>query len=90
MSGYDGPFINYSLMDDIEQIVDAGVLQEVNNDPTYGDRHLSQLYKMVEAMDDAEIYTVIRSAVDNHKETLQKSLEYINTMIMEGEEHGEN
>lgn len=90
MSGYDGPFINYSLMDDIEQIVDAGVLQEVNNDPTYGDRHLSQLYKMVEAMDDAEIYTIIRSAVDNHKETLQKSLEYINTMIMEGEEHGEN
>lgn len=85
MSGYDGPFINYSLMDDIEQIVDAGVLQEVNNDPTYGDRHLSQLYKMVEAMDDAEIYTIIRSAVDNHKETLQKSLEYINTIIMEGE-----
>ena len=90
MSGYDGPFINYSLMDDIEQIVDAGVLQEVNNDPTYGDRHLSQLYKMVEAMDDAEIYTIIKAAVDNHKETLQKSLEYINTMIMEGEEHGEN
>lgn len=85
MSGYDGPFINYSLMDDIEQIVDAGVLQEVNDDPTYGDRHLSQLYKMVEAMDDAEIYTIIRSAVDNHKETLQKSLEYINTIIMEGE-----
>ncbi len=85
MSGYDGPFINYSLMDDIEQIVDAGVLQEVNNDPTYGDRHLSQLYKMVEAMDDAEIYTIIKSAVDNHKETLQKSLEYINTIIMEGE-----
>lgn len=84
MSGYDGPFINYSLMDDIEQIVDAGVLQEVNNDPTYGDRHLSQLYKMVEAMDDAEIYTIIRSAADNHKETLQKSLEYINTIIMEG------
>lgn len=90
MSGYDGPFINYSLMDDIEQIVDAGVLQEVNDDPTYGDRHLSQLYKMVKAMDDAEIYTIIKSAVDNHKETLQKSLEYINTMIMEGEEHGEN
>ena len=90
MSGYDGPFINYSLMDDIEQIVDAGVLQEVNNDPTYGDRHLSKLYHLVEAMDDAEIYTIIRSAVDNHKETLQKSLEYINTMIMEGEEHGEN
>lgn len=88
MSGYDGPFINYSLMDDIEQIVDAGVLQEVNNDPTYGDRHLSMLYKMVEAMDDAEIYTIIKSAVDNHKETLQKSLEYINTIIMEGEEHG--
>lgn len=90
MSGYDGPFINYSLMDDIEQIVDVGVLQEVNNDPTYGDRHLSMLYHLVEAMDDAEIYTIIRSAVDNHRETLQKSLEYINTMIMEGEEHGEN
>lgn len=88
MSGYDGPFINYSLMDDIEQIVDAGVLQEVNNDPTYGDRHLSMLYKMVEAMDDAEIYTIIKSAVDNHKETLQKSLDYINTIITEGEDHG--
>ena len=90
MSGYDGPFINYSLMDDIEQIVDAGVLQEVNNDPTYGDRHLSMLYFFFNDTATTEIYTIIRSAVDNHKETLQKSLEYINTMIMEGEEHGEN
>lgn len=84
MSAYDGPFINYKLMDDIEQIVDQGVLQEVTDDPTYGDRHLSQLYKMVQAMDPDEIYTIIKSAVDNHKETVQKSLDYINTIITEG------
>ena len=84
MSTYDGPFINYKLMDDIEQIVDQGVLQEVTDDPTYGDRHLSQLYKMVEAMDADEIYTIIKSAVDNHRETVQKSLDYINTIITEG------
>ena len=85
MSAYDGPFINYKLMDDIEQIVDQGVLQEVTDDPTYGDRHLSQLYKMVQAMDPDEVYTIIKSAADNHREILQKSLEYINTKIMEGE-----
>ena len=79
-----GPFINYELMDDIERIVDAKVLQEVNDDPAYGDRHLSKLYKMVEAMDDAEIYTIIKSAVDHHRDTVQKSLDHINTIIMEG------
>ena len=84
MSRYDGPFINYKLMDDIERIVDQGVLQEVTDDPTYGDRHLSQLYKMVQAMDPDEIYTIIKSAVDNHKEIVQKSLDYINTIITEG------
>lgn len=84
MSAYDGPFINYQLLDDIERIVDAGVLQEVTDDPTYGDRHLSQLYKMVQAMDPDEIYTIIKSAVENHKEIVQKSLDYINTMITEG------
>lgn len=84
MSRYDGPFINYKLIDDIERIVDQGVLQEVTDDPTYGDRHLSQLYKMVQAMDPDEIYTIIKSAVDNHKETVQKSLDYINTIITEG------
>ena len=84
MSAYEGPFINYKLMDDIERIVDQGVLQEVTDDPTYGDRHLSQLYKMVQAMDPDEIYTIIKSAVDNHKETVQKSLDYINIIITEG------
>jgi hypothetical protein len=84
MSRYDGPFINYKLIDDIERIVDQGVLQEVTDDPTYGDRHLSQLYKLVQAMDPDEIYTIIKSAVDNHKEIVQKSLDYINTIITEG------
>lgn len=84
MSALDGPFINYKLIDDIERIVDAGVLKEVTDDPIYGDRHLSQLYKMVQAMDEDEIYTIIKSAVDNHRETVQKSLDYINTIITEG------
>lgn len=79
-----GPFINYELMDDIEQIVDAGVLKEVTDDPTYGDRHLSKLYKMVAAMQEDEIYTIIKSACDHHRDTVQKSLEHINTIIMEG------
>ena len=84
MSWDVGPFINYKLMDDIERIVDAGVMQEVSDDPTYEDRHLSKLYKMVAAMDDLEVYTIIKSAVENHKETVQKSLDYINTIITEG------
>lgn len=79
----EGPFINYGLMNDIERIVDAGVLNETSADPSFDERHLSELYRMVSAMDEIEIYVVIRSAVENHRETVVNTLEY-----MEGENDG--
>ena len=81
-------FINYDLIDDIERIVDAGVIQEIATDPGYDERHLSELYRIITAMDDKEIYTVIRSIAENHRETLINTLEHMNNQ-QEGEHNNE-
>lgn len=70
-------FINYDLMNDIERVVDAGVIQEVTSDPSFDERHLSELSRIVMAMDEKEIYTVIKAIVKSHRETLVKTLEDI-------------
>ena len=70
-------FINYDLMNDIERVVDAGVIQEVTSDPSFDERHLSELSRIVTAMDEKEIYTVIKAIVKSHRETLVKTLEDI-------------
>ena len=81
-------FINYDLMNKIERIVDAGVLNEVSSDPTYDERHLSELYRIIANMDEKEIYTAIRSAVKHHRETVVKTLEELQKEAEEGENNG--
>lgn len=83
-------FINYDLMNKIERIVDAGVIQEVSSDPTYDERHLSELFRIVASMDEKEIYTVIRSAVKHHRQTVAKTLEELQKESeQEGEQNGQ-
>ena len=83
-------FINYDLMDHVERIVDAGVIKEVTGDPEYEERHLSELFRIVASMDEKEIYTVIRSAVKHHRQTVAKTLEELQKESeQEGEQNGQ-
>lgn len=84
----NGGFINYDLMNDIERVIDAGVLNDFVDDKTNDERHLSELYRIVSAMDDKEVYTVIKSIVAHHRLVLVTTLEKLNEE--EGEKNGRN
>jgi len=75
-------FINYDLMKDIERVVDAGVINEVGDDTENEERHLSELSRRIAALDQVEVYTVIKSLIKYHRET------FIN--VLEDMERGEN
>ena len=77
-------FINYDLMDKIERVIDSGVIQEVASDPEFDKRHLSELQRIIAAMDEKEIYTVIHALVKHHRELFIRTLE---DMEKEGEKH---
>lgn len=79
MSGY----INYDLMDNIERVVDAGVIKEIGDDKDTEERHLSELARRMAALDEVEAYTVIVTLIKYHRETFIKTLEH-----MEGENNG--
>ena len=71
-------FINYDLVKEVERIIDAGVIKEVASDPKYDERHLSELYRIVAAMDDKEVYTVTKSLAENHRKAFVDALEELN------------
>ena len=69
-------FINYERMDELDRLAQTGFFK----DPTisrFNKRSMSELERLVQAMDEKEIYIVIRAIIDHHREMLVKTLEYL-------------
>lgn len=80
----DEPFVNFSLMKDIQKAADAGIIQlnaPLNNE--YEENHLSELERILKALDEVENFITIKTLVKYHKDLFIRILEYMNK---EGEE----
>ena len=82
----DEPFVNFALMKDIQKAADAGVIHlNAPLDNEYEENHLSELERILKALDEVEDYIAIQTLVKHHKDLFVRILEYMNEK--EGENH---
>ena len=81
MNMKDEPFVNFSLMKDIQRAADAGVIHlNAPLDNEYEENHLSELERILKALDEVEDYIAIETLITHRRELFIKILNY-----MEGE-----
>ena len=81
----DEPFVNFALMKDIQKAADAGVIHlNAPLDNEYEENHLSELERILKALDEVEDYITVKTLIKYHKDLFVRILEYMNK---EGESH---
>lgn len=70
-------FVNYSLLEDIEQARKAGVFTDSDVKDENEERHVSELERRMSALDEKETYIVVKTLIKNHWDTFSKSIHYI-------------
>ena len=76
----DEPFINFALMKDIKAAEAAGVIHpNAPLDSEYEENHLSELERILRALDEVEDYVTVKTLVKYHRKLFVKILEYMNT-----------
>lgn len=82
----DEPFVNFALMKDIQKAADAGIIHlNAPLDNEYEENHLSELERILKALDEVEDYITIKTLIKYHKDLFVRILEYMNEK--EGENH---
>lgn len=81
----DEPFVNFALMKDIQKAADAGIIHlNAPLDNEYEENHLSELERILKALDEVEDYITVKTLIKYHKDLFVRILEYMNK---EGESH---
>lgn len=82
----DEPFVNFALMKDIQKAADAGIIHlNAPLDNEYEENHLSELERILKALDEVEDYITVKTLIKYHKDLFVRILEYMNKK--EGENH---
>lgn len=78
MSGNIGEvFIDYALLKDIDEAYEAGIFPEKGDESENEQRHMSELARRMNALDDKETYIAVKTLIKHHKQTVLKTLKYI-------------
>lgn len=73
------PFVNFALMKDIKKAVDAGVIHpNVSLDGEYEENHLSELERILKALDEVEDFITVKTLIKYHKDLFVRILDYMN------------
>ena len=75
--------VDYELQKDLRKAHKAGVFPDMGVDNENEKLHVSELEYRLEAFDEKETYIAIKTLAKCHRDTVRKSLEY-----MEGENNG--
>lgn len=82
----DEPFVNFALMKDIQKAANAGIIHlNAPLDNEYEENHLSELERILKALDEVEDYITVKTLIKYHKDLFVRILEYMNEK--EGENH---
>lgn len=82
----DEPFVNFALIKDIQKAADAGIIHlNAPLDNEYEENHLSELERILKALDEVEDFIAVKTLVKYHKDLFVRILEYMNEK--EGENH---
>ena len=74
--------INYMLLREIKQAIDAGVLNATYSN--FNEPSISELERRIKALDEIDVYVVIKALVKYRRQLFVDILEYMNKK--EGEE----
>ena len=76
--------INYMLLKEIKQAIDAGVLNATYSN--FNEPSISELERRIKALDEIDVYVVIKTLVKYRRQLFVDILEYMNKTQKEGEE----
>lgn len=75
----DEPFINFKLMRDIRAAEAAGIIHpNAPLDSEYEENHLSELERILRALDEVEDYVAVSTLVKHHRQLFVRILDYMN------------
>lgn len=77
-------FVNYSLLKDLKKAHKAGVFEDMGDDSEQEDRFVSELERRMAALDEKETYIVVKTLVNHHRNTVIKTLEYLDEQVRKG------
>ena len=75
--------IDYTLLREIKQAIDAGAISAFYSD--FNEPSVSELEERMKALDEIDVYTVVRTLVKYRRKLFVDILEYMNKQ--EGEKH---
>lgn len=71
-------FVNYSLVKDYKKAHKAGVFRDLGIEDENEERCMSELERRMAALDEKETYIAVKTFIEHHRETVIKTLEYLN------------
>ena len=72
-------FVDFELMSDVRQAEKDQIIHlEVPLDNIYEEPHLSELARLLRNLDEVETYVAVKALVKHQRETLIRTLEYMN------------
>ena len=75
----DEPAINFALMKDIRAAEAAGIIHpNAPLDSEYEENHLSELERILKALDEVEDFITVKTLIKYHKDLFVRILEYMN------------
>lgn len=75
----DEPAINFALMKDIRAAEAAGIIHpNAPLDSEYEENHLSELERILRALDEVEDYVTVKTLVKYNRKLFVRILEYMN------------
>lgn len=69
--------VNHNLCRHVERVIDAGVIKEMCDDSELERRHITELEERMKALDDKEVYVVVKTLVDYRREAFVRTLEHL-------------
>lgn len=74
----DGSFIDFVLIKSIQRAIKSGVIDGDFINTEKEQCHVSELERIVTALDDEEVYVVTKTFIKYHRKAFTRILEYLN------------
>lgn len=73
----DGSFINFALVRSIKDAIAAGVIKGDYIDKDKEQCHISELERILTALDEEEVFVATKTFIKHHRKTFVRILEYL-------------
>lgn len=76
-SGIGDVFVDYALVKDVDKAHESGVFEDNGVSGETEERHISELARRMNALDEKETYITVRTLFKHHEQTVLRTLKYL-------------